>query len=106
MLALGYALAWWLFPATAAEAAIVVTAVADPAAAIVGSRYGRGGAKSPEGSLACAGAAALILAVFGVAPAALALAAVGAAAAERVPWRGVDNLAVPLVVGALLRWMQ
>jgi len=105
-LALGYALTWWLFPAAVAEAAIVVTALADPAAAIVGSRYGRGAAKSLAGSLACAGAAALVLAVFGVGPAALVLAAIGAAVAERSPWRGTDNLAVPLVVGALLHWMQ
>lgn len=105
-LALGYALAWWLFPPAVAEAAIVVAAVADPAAAVVGSRFGRGEAKSFPGSLACAGAAALVLAVFGVTPAALAVAAIGAAVAERAPWRGTDNVAVPLVVAALLRWMQ
>jgi dolichol kinase len=105
-LAVGYALAWWLFPATVAEAAIVVAAVADPAAALVGSRYGRGAAKSLPGSLACAGAAALTLAVLRVGPAGIAVAAVGAALAERAPWRGADNVAVPLVVGALLWWMH
>lgn len=104
-LALGYALAWWLFPPAVAEAAIVVTAVADPAAALVGSRFGHGNAKSLPGSLACAAAAALVLAAFHVRPAALAVAAVGAAVAERAPWRGTDNLAVPLAVGALLRWL-
>jgi dolichol kinase len=105
-LALGYALAWWIFPPAVAEAAIVVTALADPAAALVGSRFGRGAAKSLPGSLACACAAALVLAAFRVGPAGLAVAAVGAAVAERAPWRGTDNLAVPLVVGALLRWLQ
>lgn len=105
-LALGYALAWWLFPPAVAEAAIIVTAVADPAAAVIGARFGRGAAKSIPGSLACAGAAALVLAIFGIGPVALGLAAVGAAVAERAPWSGTDNLAVPLVVGAVLRWAQ
>jgi len=106
MLALGYALAWWLFPPAAAEAAIVVTALADPAAALVGSRFGRGAPKSVAGSLACACVAALVLAAFGFGPGPLVAASVGAAIAERAPWRGVDNLAVPLAVGALLRWLQ
>ena len=105
-LALGYALAWWLFPPAVAEAAMLVTALADPAAALVGSRFGRGAAKSVPGSLACAGVAAVVLAVLGVPPATLVVAAVGAAVAERAPWRGTDNLAVPLVVGALLHWLQ
>jgi dolichol kinase len=105
-LALGYALAWWIFPPAVAEAAIIVTSLADPAAALVGSRFGRGAAKSLPGSLACAGVAAAALAVLGVPPAALVVAAVGAALAERAPWRGTDNLAVPLVVGALLHWVQ
>ena len=83
-----------------------MTALADPAAALVGSRFGRGAAKSVPGSLACAGVAAVVLAVLGVPPAALVVAAVGAAVAERAPWRGTDNLAVPLVVGALLHWLQ
>ena len=59
-LALGYALAWWIFPPAVAEAAIVVTALADPAAALVGSRFGRGAAKSVPGSLACVCVAALL----------------------------------------------
>jgi dolichol kinase len=105
-LAAGYALAWWLFPPAVAEIAVVVTAVSDPAAALVGSRYGRGAPKSGAGSLACAGAAALVMAAFRVDPAALVVAAIGAAVAERIPWRGADNLALPLVVGALLRWLQ
>ncbi len=105
-LVLGYALAWWLFRPEAAEAAIVVAAVADPAAALVGSRFGRGAAKSAAGTAACAGAAALVLAALGVPAALIAVAAVGAAAAERVPWRGADNVAVPVAVAALLAWLR
>jgi len=105
-LALGYALAWWLFPPAAAEAAFVVAAVADPAAALVGSRFGPGAGKSLPGSLACAMAAALVLALFRVSPVGVAVAAVGAALAERAPWRGTDNIAVPLVVAALLGWLR
>lgn len=105
-LAVGYALAWWIFPPAVAEAAIVVAAIADPAAALVGVRFGRGAGKSLPGSLACASAAALVLAVLGVGPAGVAVAAIGAALAERVPWRGTDNVAVPLVVGAALWWLR
>jgi len=106
MLALGYALAWWLFSPAVAEAAIVVTATADPAAALVGARYGRGATKSLPGSLACAGVAAAVLALLRAGPAGIVAGAIGAALAERVPWRGADNLVVPLVVGALLRWIS
>ena len=105
-LALGYAVVWWLFPPAVAEAAIVVAALADPAAALVGSRFGRGVAKSVPGSLACACVAATVLAVLRFPPAALVVAAIGAAAAERAPWPGTDNFVVPLAVGALLHWFQ
>ena len=104
-LALGYALAWWLFSPAVAQAAIVVTATADPAAALVGARFGRGAAKSLPGSLACAGVAAVVLTLLRAGPGGIVLGAVGAALAERVPWRGADNLVVPIVVGALLHWM-
>lgn len=102
-LALGYALAWWLFPGRAAERAILVTAVADPTAAVVGGRFGAGAGKSWAGSAACAAAAAVVLVAAGTPPAAVAAAAVGAALAERAPWRGADNVTVPIVVAALLR---
>jgi dolichol kinase len=104
-LALGYALTWWLFPAPVAERAIVVAAIADPAAAIIGSRVGGRAAKSWAGSLACVCAAAWVLLLFRVPPAGVAVAAIGAAMAERAPWRGSDNLTVPLVVAALLWWV-
>jgi dolichol kinase len=105
-LALGYALAWWLFPAAIAERAIVVAAVADPVAATVGSRVGGGGSKTWAGSLACACAAALVLLPGHLAAPAVAVAAIGAAVAERAPWHGSDNVAVPLVVAGLLWWLR
>ena len=104
-LALGYALTWWIFPAPIAERAIVVAAVADPIAATVGSRVARGGSKSWAGSLACACAAALVLLPAHLAAPVVVVAAVGAAVAERSPWRGSDNVTVPLVVAAVLRWV-
>ena len=104
MLAVGYAVTWWLFPGPAAERAIVVTALADPVAAAVGTRFGGGRRKSWAGSAACAAAAALVLLLSG-SPGPVALgAAVVAAVAERAPWRGVDNVVVPVCVGAVLRW--
>jgi dolichol kinase len=105
-LALGYALTWWMFPAAIAERAIVVAAVADPIAAAVGSRVGGGGSKSWAGSLACACAAALVLLPWHLAAPTVGAAAIGAAAAERVPGRGSDNVTVPLVVAAVLWWLS
>ncbi len=101
-LALGYALTWWLFPPATAGAAIVVAAVADPAAALVGSRFGGTSPKSLPGSLACMAAAALVLAAYRMPAMLIAFASVGAALAERAPWRGSDNVIVPLTVAALL----
>lgn len=104
-LALGYALAWWLFPVPAAERAMLVTAVADPMAATVGSRYGGGRRKSRAGSAACAAAAAIVLLLTGLPGPAALMVAVVATAAERVPWRGADNVVMPVSVGAALWWM-
>ncbi len=104
-LALGYALAWWLFPVAAAERAILVAAVADPLAATIGSRFGGGRPKSWVGSAACAAAAALVLLLTGLAGGTALVAAMVAMAAERAPWHGVDNVGVPLSVGAVLWWM-
>jgi len=104
MLACGYAVTWWLFPGPAAERAIVVAALADPIAAAVGTRFGGGRRKSWAGSAACAATAALVLLLSG-SPALVALgAAATGAAVERAPWRGADNVAVPVCVGAVLRW--
>jgi dolichol kinase len=102
VLACGYALAWWAFAAPIALSAVLVTALADPAAALVGRAFGGGARKSWAGSAACAVVAALVLAAVGVpASAALATACV-AAAAERVTWSGADNILLPLSVGATL----
>jgi len=103
-LALGFALAWWIFPAGAAERAILVAALADPMAALVGTRAGGSGRKTWAGSLACAVTAALVLWLTHVAvPVALA-GGVVAAVAERAPWRAVDNVTVPVLVAAAL-WL-
>ena len=104
-LAAGYALAWWLFPVAAAERAILVAAVADPMAATFGSRFGGGRRKSWAGSAACAATAALVLLLTGLPAWPAAVAAVVATVAERAPWRGADNLLVPVGVGAALWWM-
>jgi phytol kinase len=92
--------------------------LADPAAALVGMRVGRhryagvDGAKSVEGSAACALVAAVcvvapLLAVGGATLAhALALAltvALIVTLAEAVAWRGLDNLLIPLVAFGALR---
>lgn len=105
MLAVGFALTWWLFPSGAAERAILVAALADPMAAAVGSRYGAGSRKSWVGSAACAVTAALVLLLTGLPAARSAAAALVAAGMERAPWPGADNVAIPLGVGAVLWWL-
>ncbi|HXY19508.1 MAG TPA: hypothetical protein VEH83_05875 [Gemmatimonadales bacterium] len=105
LLAVGFALAWWLFPAAAAERAILVAALADPMAAAVGSRFGGGTRKSWIGSIACTVTAALVLLLTGEGAAPAALAAAVAAVTERTPWHGADNVAIPLGVGAVLWWL-
>lgn len=103
LLAAGYALAWLLFPAATAARAITVTAVADPVAAWAGSRGGgTPGRKSVAGTAAAFVAALAVLAAWRTAlPLALA-GAVAAALAERIPGRGVDNVAIPLATAAAL----
>ena len=101
-LAWGYALSWVLFAPAVAAAAIVVGALADPAAALVGRRLGRGAPKSPAGSAACAAVSAAVLLLAGAGAPAAAAGAALVALAERAPWPGVDNLLVPLAAGAAL----
>lgn len=101
-LALGYAVSWWVFAPRVAAVAIVVAALADPAAALVGRRFGRGAAKSLAGSAACAGVAACVLVLAGASLPAVAVGATLATLAERAPWPGVDNLLVPLAAGSAL----
>ena len=102
VLVCGYAAAWALFSPRTAALAIVVAAVADPAAALVGRRLARGPGKSWAGSAACAATAAVVIAAAGAGGLATAAGAVAAALAERAPWRGADNLLVPVAVGAAL----
>ena len=102
LLACGYALAWWAFAAPVALSAVVVTALADPAAAMVGRRFGGGARKSWAGSVSCAVVAAVVLAGVGVPATTALVTACIAAAAERVTWSGADNILLPLSVGATL----
>lgn len=101
-LAWGYFAAWVLFGPRHAAAAIVVGGLADPAAALIGRRYGRGPGKTLVGSATCAGVSAVALAAWGFAPSAAVVGGLVAAVAERAPWRGADNLLVPLAVGGAL----
>jgi len=101
-LAVGYLAAWSLFDARSAAAAIVVAGLADPAAALVGRRWGRPGGKSMAGSAACAGTAAVTLLACGYSPASALIGGAVAAVAERAPWRAADNILVPLAVGGAL----
>lgn len=99
-------------------APVLVLTLADPAAALVGTRFGRlryrvaGGSKSLEGSVAFGISAYLAVQVpllLGTAlhPALVMLAALLVAAlamlAEAVAGRGLDNLVIPLLCFALLR---
>jgi dolichol kinase len=102
-LAFGFALVWWLFPVGVAERAMLVVALADPMAATAGLWAGVVGRKSWTGTTACALTAGLVLLVTRVPLLPAALAAAAAALAERIPWRGVDNLAVPVVAAAVLQ---
>jgi len=101
-LAVGYFVTWLLFDHRLAAAAIVVAGLADPAAALVGRRFGRGGRKSAIGSAACACTAVLALLASGL-PLLASLVGGGAATlAERAAWRGADNVLLPLLVGGSL----
>lgn len=102
LLVVGYALAWLLFPPAIAVPAMVVAAVADPTAALVGRRLTRvPGRKSLAGSTAAFVSAAAVLAVLAVPPVAAILAGAAAAVAERVP--EVDNVAVPVITALALQ---
>jgi len=100
----GYALAAWM-PPPAPAAAVLAGALADPAAALVGGRFGGGRAKSWPGTIAAFGAATAALWIFGIPP--LAAAAAGAAAAALEHWPGPvnDNLLVAPGVGLMVWWL-
>lgn len=100
---LGILLAVAVFPRPVAIPAILVLALADPAASYLGRRWGRRrlGAGTAEGSLVFLGVALAVLvpAAGWVVGAAVALLT---AAAEAAPLPVDDNLLIPLLSGALL----
>ena len=100
---LGAFLAVALFPLQVVVPALLVLALADPAASYAGRRWGRRpfGTGTFEGSLVFLAVAVVVLTPFtGVAVAAGV--AVAVAAVERIPWPLDDNLVIPLLTGALL----
>jgi dolichol kinase len=103
-LSAAYALATWL-PPRAAVAAVLVGAIADPAAAIVGSRWGGGRRKSWPGSFAALSTSIVALLVLGVPPAAAAVAGAAAAGLERWPGPFDDNLLVGPGAGVVVWWL-
>jgi dolichol kinase len=98
-LMLGYTAAV-LLPSRAAAAGILVGALADPAAAMVGERLGGSRAKSWSGTLAALVTGCAALAASGFPIHVVVVASAVGAAAER--WSGPvdDNLVVAPVVGA------
>lgn len=101
--ALGVILALFLFPRQEALAGILALALADPAAGLVGRRWGRRpfGAGTLEGTAAFVLVAFLAILAFAPWWAALA-AAIVAALVERTPWPVDDNLVIPVTVAAVL----
>jgi len=104
-LAVGYAVTWLVAPASVAARAIVVAAVADPAAALVGRwAVPAGGRKTAAGSAGAFVAALAVLWALGTGWRGTLAGAATATLAERVPGRGLDNLVIPLSTAAAL-WM-
>jgi dolichol kinase len=111
-LAMGYTVAVLLLPGWPAVAAILIAGVADPAAALVGRRFGRHrypGGKSLEGSAAfLAVALAVLLAVPGVGAAGAAMVALTLTILEAPTLPVDDNLYLPVLAAAavaLLPWV-
>jgi dolichol kinase len=101
----GVLLLYALFPVAFVVPAVLVLAFADPAAAVVGRRWGRSrlGKGTWVGTATFAATAFVILAAFFAPPIALAIALL-TAAAEAVPWQIDDNLTVPLAAASAL-WL-
>ena len=99
----GGILSYLLFPPLHAMLAILVLAVADPAAAVVGQRLGgrRVGTGSLSGTLTFSLVAAAIL-YLGTGRVEVVFIAVAVALLETVPGLGDDNLVIPLATGILL----
>jgi dolichol kinase len=103
LLAAGYLAAWLVAPGGAATGAILVAALADPAAALAGSRArplmsGR----TAAGSAAFLVVASVVLLSLGFAPVRALAAAALATVVERLAPRDTDNLAIPVVTAAAL----
>jgi glycerol-3-phosphate acyltransferase PlsY len=100
---LGMLLALLLFPRNVALAGILTLALGDPAAAFIGSRFGRRklGTGSVMGSTTFALVAFAVLALFVPWPAA-AVAALVTATVEVLPLPVDDNLSIPLVASCVL----
>lgn len=100
---LGALLCWLLFPHEVAVAAILVLALADPAASVVGRLFGRRrlGKGSVEGGAAFFAVAAVVLLLGGFGWVALPVAFL-VAVVEVVPQPLDDNIVVPLAAGAFL----
>ncbi|HSG49055.1 MAG TPA: hypothetical protein VLA43_14635, partial [Longimicrobiales bacterium] len=95
-----------VFPPVYAAAGLVVLALADPAAGVVGRLWGSVplGKGSVQGTATFFAVAWGVLAVMTGAPLAVVAVAAGVAAMEIVPGLVDDNLVVPLVTGGLL-WL-
>jgi dolichol kinase len=107
-LAVGYLLAYLLFPLPIAVAAMLYGGLADAAAGLVGRRWGRwrvAWGKSAEGAIASFATCLLIgLAIPELGPLAAMLGAAAAALVEFLPLPGDDNLRVTLLGGGAL-WL-
>lgn len=99
----GYAGAAW-FPVPGPAAGILSAALADPAASLVGTRWGRGAAKSWVGTAAAWGVSFLVLSLLGLSWIAVLVGSVVNAALERWPGRFNDNLLMPIGVAAVV-WL-
>ena len=100
-LVLGYVGAAWV-PAPGAAAGILVGAVADPTASLVGSRWGGGAPKSWLGSLAALVASLGVLSLLGLPLATIGVASATAAAIERWSKPLDDNLVLAPAVAAVV----
>ncbi len=104
--AAGTGLVFALFPGRFVVPAILVLALADPTAAVVGRTWGRRrlGKGSVLGSTAFLAVSLTIFACF-VAPATALAAAVLVTSVEIIPWRLDDNLTVPIAAAGAL-WLM
>lgn len=100
-LALGYVGAAWV-PAPGAAAGILVGAIADPTASLVGRRWGGGAPKSWLGSLAAMVASLGVLSLLGLPLVTIGVASAAAAAIERWSKPLDDNLVLAPGVAAVV----